>query len=352
LHRVYRQLALVVHPDRHRNDPVASSAFVALQRLYDTARAEVLSQCYGHASPPPAAVTLTSRRRAYTVGDLLAEGDIANLYTCTVADGRETRSGIVKVARSGQDNDLIANEAATLRRLLAPVDDAPIPVYIPRLLETFVYRDEADEARQVNAFPLVSTDNASRRALQAADFYSLAEVREQYPAGLDPKHMAWIWRRLLISLGHAHDRDVIHGAILPTHVLVHPADHGLLLVDWTASVQEPRRSGARIPTVSEPYLVWYPPSVLAGLPPTPSVDIEMALRCMVDLVGGDPLTGAVPASVPTPIQAYLRGALSTVRTQADAWRLYRDFSDLLAPLWGKRRFVPLTMPSRRRAAHA
>jgi serine/threonine protein kinase len=351
LHRVFRQLALVVHPDRHRNDPIANAAFVTLHRLYDTARAQVLSQCYGQASSA-AAVTLTSRRRTYTVGDLFAEGEIANLYTCTVTDGRDTLSGLVKVARESQDNDLIANEASALRRLLAPVDNTPIPAYIPRLLETFVYRDAAGEARQVNAFPLVTTGSSTGMALQAGDFFTLEEVREQFPAGLDPKHMAWIWRRLLIALGHAHDREVIHGAVLPTHVLIHPADHGLLLVDWSASVQQPRLTGARIPTISEAYAAWYPPSVPAGLPPTPSVDIEMALRCMVELLGGDPLTGALPAAVPAPIQAYLGGALSTVAVQADAWRLYRDFSDLLAPLWGQRRFIPLTMPSRRRACHA
>jgi hypothetical protein len=164
--------------------------------------------------------------------------------------------------------------------------------------------------------------------------------------------MAWIWRRLLIALGHAHDLEVIHGAVLPTHVLIHPADHGLLLVDWTASVQQPRSTGARIPVMSDAYASWYPPSVPAGLPPTPATDIEMALRCMVELLGGDPLTGALPPTVPAPIQAYLGGALKTAAVQTDAWRLYRDFSTLLASVWGKRQFIPFTMPSRRPARHA
>ena len=58
-------------------------------------------------------------------------------------------------------------------------------------------------------------------------------------------------------------------------------------------------------------------------------------------------TGALPSGVPAPIQTYLRGALRTGAVQSDAWQLYRDFSDLLAALWGKRKFIPFAMPARR-----
>ena len=124
--------------------------------------------------------------------------------------------------------------------------------------------------------------------------------------------MAWIWRRLLLALGHAHDRDVIHGAVLPTHVLIHPEAHGLLLVDWYR--QRPRRprhrsqdSGhqPRVRGLVSARRCW------RRTLPTPAVDLEMGLRCMVYLLGGDPLTGSLPARVPAPIQTYLRGALRT-----------------------------------------
>jgi hypothetical protein len=73
----------------------------------------------------------------------------------------------------------------------------------------------------------------------------------------------------------------------------------------------------------------------------------MALRCMVYLLGGDPLTGSLPPGVPAPLQTYLRGALRIGTAQTDAWQLYRDFADLLADLWGKRTFMPFAMPGRR-----
>jgi hypothetical protein len=156
-----------------------------------------------------------------------------------------------------------------------------------------------------------------------------------------------MWRRLLLALSHAHEREVIHGAVLPIHVLIHPAAHGLLLVDWCSSVQQPGLTGRHIPAIDAEYAAWYPSSVLAKVPPTPAVDLEMGLRCMVYLLGGDPLTAALPPRVPTPIQTYLQAALRSSPVESDAGQLYRDFADLLAAHWGRRRFTPFAMPARR-----
>src|SRR5262249_12852359 len=116
-------------------------------------------------------------------------------------------------------------------------------------------------------------------------------------------------------------------------------------------VQQPHLTGDRIALVSAPYERWYPLSVLAKGEPTPAVDLEMALRCMVHLLGGDPQTAALPSRVPRPLQAYLQGALAAV-AHTTAWQLYQQFSDLMLDLWGKRTFVPFAMPARRhRHAH-
>jgi hypothetical protein len=316
-----------------------------LQKLYATALDQIAQGRYGQQANPAGAVVITTRRRAYTVGDLLAEGDLANVYTCEIAEGRQRSAGLLKIARDPEDYDLLLNEARTLRHLLAPIGTDPVPAYVPRLLDSFFYRDASGAERRVNAFPLVTTE---RGPLPADELFSVAEIRQAYPNGVDPKQMAWMWRRLLIALGHAHDREVIHGAVLPPHILIHPEAHGLLLVDWCASVQRADTSGDRIAAISTDYERWYPPSVLAGRPPTPAVDLEMGLRSMVYLLGGDPLTGALPPHVPGPLQAYLHGALASGAAGTSAWRLYQDFSDLLASLWGQRSFVPFSMPARRR----
>ncbi|RZI77051.1 MAG: protein kinase family protein [Variovorax sp.] len=61
---------------------------------------------------------------------------------------------------------------------------------------------------------------------------SLAEVRRLNPQGLDPRHGVWLWRRMLEVLAFVHDNGRVHGALTPEHALVHPRDHGVLLIGW------------------------------------------------------------------------------------------------------------------------
>jgi serine/threonine protein kinase len=61
---------------------------------------------------------------------------------------------------------------------------------------------------------------------------SLADVLHQAPTGLDPRHAVWIWRRVLEVLAFVHDSGWTHGDLAPEHWLVHPRDHGVLMVGW------------------------------------------------------------------------------------------------------------------------
>ena len=118
--------------------------------------------------------------------------------------------------------------------------------------------------------------------------------------------MAWMWRRLLIALGFAHTCGMIHGAVLPSHVLIQPEQHGLVLIDWSYAVSNPA-TGDYIPAIVTEYQAWYPAEVLAKEPPSPSTDLYMGAMCMIYLLGGDPVTGAMPESTPKRIQSFFRG---------------------------------------------
>lgn len=61
---------------------------------------------------------------------------------------------------------------------------------------------------------------------------SLAEVLPGHPEGIDPRHAVWLWRRMLEVLAFVHDCGWVHGDIAPEHALVHPRDHGVLLIGW------------------------------------------------------------------------------------------------------------------------
>ena len=241
-------------------------------------------------------------------------GDIADLYQ--VRQG-QFKGALLKIVRDPADNDLMRREAAALTRLQDVVDPALL-AYFPPLVATG-QRDEARSGirRYVNLIGVLS------------GFRSLAEVRAAFPAGVDPRDAAWMWRRLLVAIGAAHRAGVIHGAVLPEHVLIHPGDHGLVLVDWCYSVPGP----ARVRAIVRRYQRWYPPEVLAGDPAGPDLDIWLATRCMAELIRD---------RAPARMAAFARGCLlaSPGRRPQEAWRLLAEFDEMLERLYGPRRFRP------------
>lgn len=116
-------------------------------------------------------------------------------------------------------------------------------------------RREADVLRQLQALSGASAAYFSQRLPQLAGYGeaedgggtrsealllrsptgywgSLADVRRHYPDGIAPSHAVWMWRRILEVLGYIHATGWSHGRLSPDHLLVQPADHGILLIGW------------------------------------------------------------------------------------------------------------------------
>jgi hypothetical protein len=184
---------------------------------------------------------------------------------------------------------------------------------------------------------------------QLEGFYTLEQIHATFPNGLDPLHLVWMWRRLLVALGYAHQNNVVHGAVLPQHVLIHPEMHGLVVVDWCYSVTSDDGDYPPISAIVEQYRSWYPDEVLSKQAPSPATDIALAARCMMQLGGDDPLRPLHASVLPKPFRAFFNGCL--LKKQAarpdDAWALLEEFDELLERL-GKpfypRRFRPFVMP--------
>jgi serine/threonine protein kinase len=307
----YRRLARLTHPD---NSPAPASAFEKLAGLWTQHR---------------------ERRNGSAV--LVAEGDVANLY--------KFGDGLLKLPRDPADNDLIDREIAALTQLRSR-GDARFLAYIPQLDGTERQRDPGTSA--VRHACILGRLNG---------FVSLADVRRAYPDGLDPRDAAWMWRRLLVALGFAHRAGVVHGAVLPPHVMIHPADHGLVLIDWCYSACAP---GQAIPAIVERYRDWYPAEVVEGRAPGPATDIYLATRCMVYLMTGRAAAGGAAAgtsgggrgargratTAPARLTAFAGGCMlpQPSRRPQDAWRLLRELDALLERLYGPRTFRPFTMP--------
>ncbi|QXJ25177.1 molecular chaperone DnaJ [Actinomadura graeca] len=307
----YRRLARLVHPDATGGR--TREAFIRLNELW---------RAYTDADPH----VVTTRRHSYRLDGDPIGGDLAELYAAE--PGTPPRRMLLKMPRDPRDSDLIEREAVALRQLPKDGDGRFLP-YVPRIVESFRHRDASTGAlRQVNA--LVALDG----------FHTLAEVGRAHPGGLDPRDAAWMWRRLLVGLGFAHRAGVLHGAVLPDHVLVHPGEHGLVLVDWCYSVPgcyAGTDPSGRVPAMVGRYEDWYPPEVPARQAASPATDIFMATRCMTRLMG---------AEAPTAMRSFARGCLLRAqnRRPADAWRLLAELDELLERLYGPRRFRPFRMP--------
>ncbi len=324
LKRRFRELVTIAHPDHNPGlRAEANEAFQALQTWYTAANRHLEQGCYGIAPY----ITAATQLHEYIGHEPPLRGDLCDLFPAGVGSERV----LLKVARNDRNHDLLRAEAGALRRLGRVLDGQPLRAHFPTLIEHFLIRDAAGRQRQVNVL----------RA--EAGYVSLADVLQAYPDGLDAADAAWIFNRMLAALGVAHDMDTVYGALVPTHVLIRPADHNGMLIDWCYSVP----AGEPLKAVSPAYTADYPPEVHDRQPATAATDLYMAAHCMVRLLGGNRTPMQLPARVPGPIRALLRACLlpSPARRCGDAWQIFDDFREILDRLYGPCAFRPFHMPS-------
>jgi hypothetical protein len=206
----------------------------------------------------------------------------------------------------------MAAEAEALR-LLQNHGDPKFRPYAPKLVESFVHEDRGRVRRVVNV-------------LEHLDgFVPLSRLGRT----IDPRDAAWMFRRLLTGLGWAHRAGVVHGAVFEEHVLIHPAEHGLAIVDWCYS-------GGTVKAVVRNRRDAYPPEAFTARRATPATDIHLAVGLLTRLVGD---------GLPHAMKRFADGCLferPRMRPQ-DAWALLGEFDELLHKLYGPRKFRPFTI---------
>jgi serine/threonine protein kinase len=314
LSAAWRRIAREVHPDRHPARAAnAQAAFVKATTLRRHAETKIRAGTYGDRRPPPAPTVITTRRRSYAVGGAIAHGDLCDLYETTF-DGIPA---VMKVARSGADSDLVEREAETLRRLWpAGQPEEKFYRYLPCLLDSFVI-----DGRRANVIP------------RFGEHVSLADVMDAFPDGLDFRDVVWMTKRVLVALGFVHRNGLVHGAVLPPHVLVHPIDHGARLVDWCYAAPD----ATKVRAMSASFCDLVAPEIPKKQPASPATDIYMAAKCALRLLG--------TTDAPEPLRKFLATCTvaSPARRPDDAWKLHEEFDELLMRLVGKPKYRPLEL---------
>ena len=308
----FRRLAQLVHPDCGGD----ANTFARLNELRNQAEERLRTKDTG--------TVVRTKTKEYKIGGLIATGDLADVYT---SDG-----GAFKIVRSPADNDLMKMEADTLKTLYPDGQtDEGFYRYLPKLLDTFEMKGTSGSRRRVNV-------------LTSLPYYSLVEVKNRLKV-LDYRDAVWIYRRVLEGIGFVHRAGIVHGAVIPPHVMVHPVTHGARIVDWCYAV----RNG-RVKALSKPWKSFYPLEVVGKMDASTSTDIYMATACMVWLVGGDVVTRSMPGAVPREVQGFLRGCMieNPKRRPDDAWALHGELSRLLERLVGRPKYRQLGLPVKER----
>ena len=237
--------------------------------------------------------------------------------------------------------------AEQLRALDAPTDDAgPL-----RRVDERTFRFEGDPA-------LLRQSRAGYERLRRLPGPAAGHFRQYLPAGLDeqptghllatgpgflvplrglvlaPAHVGWVLSRLLELAAWLHQEGQVHGGFTPESLALVPATHGL--VCW--SFYHLRPLDGPLATVSARYLDWYPPAVFRDKQATPYVDVSLAQRTALYLLG-DPSGHGV--KLKKTLDPRLIDFLLT--PHHDAYATLGEWRTLLGQLFGKRQFHPLTL---------
>ncbi len=148
---------------------------------------------------------------------------------------------------------------------------------------------------------------------------SLADVMHSTPAGIDPRHAVWIWRRILEVLAFVHANGWTHGDLSPEHLLVHPRDHGVLIIGWGRALR-----GHDAKRIARDLM-------------------QSAWTIRALLRGGNDLP-SIPATTPEPLAELLRRASEDADWCARTGAQDLDQAVLAAArqAYGKPRFIPFT----------
>ena len=319
LKRCFRSLAQQVHPDHHpENKREANEAFLRLRHWYQLAQTE-LSHLMG-------GLTIQSKRFTYVTTAVPTQGDLCNIHMAKSGN----KNVILKIVRQPKNNDLMQAESHILKQLQQQLQDDPLKVHFPKLIETFKLRDTTGIERIINVLEPES------------ELISLAKIMKAHPKGIHPADAAWMVNRMLAILGKTHNCGVVHGAVLPNHMLVDLSDHNGKLIDWCYA----RPIGKSIKAISPAYKSCYPPEVISKQAAGPATDIYMAAMTFLALLGGDVPTKQLPQTTPKAMVTFIQSCLiqSPHRRPNDAWELFDTFQEILGHLYGAPTFRPFKMP--------
>lgn len=287
----YRKLARLCHPDKVH--PVfkgkAEKAFNNLTKLFQLIN-----------------VKPNTKIGPWSVVSNLSTDAVCSSFLVTQDD---STIRMLRVSHSPKYNDFMKNEADKLDEINKK-EPNNFRVYVPKYYESFL------------------VDGRRSNITSYQEGFSLEYIKNRL-FGIPFIHVVWMMNRLLSVLGFIHENGIVHGAVLPSSLIYRPSDHGLVLTDWTASVNH----GDPLKLVRKSYLSYYPKEVELKKNLQRSSDIYMAAKSMM---------GAA-SSIPKRFKGFFDWCLaeSPNSRPSDAWSLQDRWQEIARQEYGPPKFVPL-----------
>lgn len=342
----FRVMARLLHPDTLDaasgvTSTEAAEAFSKLNTFNENAEKRITAGIYGNILALLKPIIVTTKKEVYTLTDKKPPTDIANVYKGTNKAGDLI---LLKVAKSGNDNDLIQNEVTILKKLRTDEETKDLGTlqHCPKVVDSFI--NVSGKLKQaVAVFEYGETEN-----------WSLHEVYKRFPDGVPLEHLAWMFNRLLGSLEASHMLNIAHGGIVPSSFVIHPKTHNGILTNWDFAVPVGEKlKGLMGGSV---YRSFYPPEVFKKEPIDLGLDLFMLAKLFIFMSGGSVNSNTFPENwekiqTPTAKEGYrkIKGLMASCllvkgRRTTNVAALYTDFRAALELIFGPPTWREFTMP--------
>lgn len=272
--------------------------------------------------------------RHWALGKQIAHGEVSDVFAGQLARW-PTELVIIKILRDRKDIESFDNEWDALQTLHQS-NAAGADGFTTLIPQTVLHGD-------ISAGLHVGSRVSIFRWISGFQ-HTFEDVMRAYPQGIPHRASIWVWRRMLEVLSFIHASGMVHGAVLPPHLLVQEHEHGVRLVGYGYAGQ----IGENLRAVSQTFKAFYPLPARGKLTLTPQLDLIMSARCIAALLGGDPGTDALPDAVPTPLASLVRQVAMSDPTRSlykNAWDIREEIGGLAKEIYGPPQFVPIEMPS-------
>jgi len=296
------------------------------EAVVSAARFRASHAAWRNSDPPLGAETVVAGGEAWIRLAPVARGEISDVFQ-VVRQRWPGERALLKVLRNRDDAPLFDQEWRALTRL-AECDGPGLPILRNRLPQPIVC-----EPHPSSGWPRMLL------GWSPGFEHTFEDVRGALPSGVDARAAVWMWRRVLEILSAVHRNGLVHGAVLPQHLLVERGEHGVRLVGFSCA-NEP---DAALLAVCLPYERFYPRAMLDGARLRPEYDVAMSARAILFVLGARD-DGRLPSGVPAPLAALLESAADG-RGELDAWALRERVGAVGRQVFGRPTFCPLEIAS-------